>query len=540
MRVVAAVALVGVAAWSAGAQTPTITVDQLSGRALAAHVVSRLTFGARPGEVDRVATLGVDRWIDAQLYPDSLDDRGARAALAGCRFWTDPVSSVAAELSSPISLTTETMVAGSARRATVFLAPGFFPLAMRDSARRNERFGSALLSNGQLVACRLARVEASERQLAEVMTDFWQNHFSVSNQKMLTRGALVEWDRSTIGPRVLGRFRDLLGAVAHSPLMLHYLDNALSSAGALNENYGRELLELHTLGVDGGYTQADVVNVARAFTGWSHTMSGTGGRLTISQMATVAAPVFRFDADRHDKDAKLILGDTLRGGRGLEDGEHVLDILARHPSTARHIARKLVVRFVSDSPPPTLVERAAATYTRTDGNIREVLRTIFFSPEFRSPSVVGAKVKRPIELVLSLRRALAAPVDTAAEMIDFLIALEQTPFGRLTPEGWPEVGTPWMTAGAMRARLALVSDVANGRAASIPIESWPMWRLLVTENFERQVDGVIDALLAGQASAQTRAVLHSARPPTTGAGDAGSALRELVAIALSSPEFQRR
>src|SRR4029077_4939500 len=186
-----------------------------------------------------------------------------------------------------------------------------------------------------------------------------------------------------------------------SPTMLHYLDNAASSADALNENYGRELLELHTLGVDGGYTQEDVGDVSRAFTGWAHSMVGPEGRAPAfsSREYRTPAPTFRFDSARHDAKAKVVLGQSLRGGRGIEDGEEVLDILARHPSTARFIARKLAVRFVSDAPPPALVDRAARTFLSTDGDIRETVRTIVTSPEFFSRSAYRSKVKSPFELV---------------------------------------------------------------------------------------------------------------------------------------------
>src|SRR5439155_1973817 len=196
----------------------------------------------------------------------------------------------------------------------------------------------------------------------------WENHFSVYSGKMPSPEALVVWDRDVLRPHAFGRFRDLLGAVAHGPAMLYYLDNHLSTSRGLNENYGRELLELHTLGVDGGYTQHDVIEVARAFTGWTTSRSPNPS-------------LYAFRQELHDTASKTVLGHTLRAGRGIEDGEEVLDILARHPSTARHIAFKLARRLVSDEPPPALVERAAATFARTDGDIAEVVRTIVTSRE---------------------------------------------------------------------------------------------------------------------------------------------------------------
>ena len=406
--------------------------------ALAAHVLSRLTFGPRPGDIGRLLQTGIDRWIDGQLRPESIVDSSGARALEGCSAWTDPVEGVVASLSGSISVGTMMRPSDGRMVRTSVSIIGVPSLIMRDSARRNERTGPALLEMGQLIACRLARVEASDQQLVEVLTDFWANHFSINSARVPSRGALVEWDRAVIRPRALGRFRDLLGAVARSPAMLAYLDNAVSSAdsshptleevvqaravgaapvvgarrGGLNENYARELLELHTLGVDGGYTQTDVIEVARALTGWTHSLAPTNREQRFLAARPGVPAVFRFDSAAHDAGAKHVLGHALPAGRGIEDGDEVLDILARHTSTARFVARKLAVRLVSDAPPEALVERAAATFARTDGDIREVVRTIVTSPEFLSPDVYRAKVKSPLELVLSIRRALAAPPDT--------------------------------------------------------------------------------------------------------------------------------
>jgi uncharacterized protein (DUF1800 family) len=530
--------------------------------ARAAHVLGRMTFGPRPGDVERVVRMGIDRWIAQQLASDSIVDRAGTKALDGCWPWLDPLASVTNTMASPTSYS---MSSGGGGVVRVLIGGGFTGLISRDSALRAGPRGAVFLDNAQLIGCRLARVEASDQQLVEVMTDFWENHFSVYGVRMPNRGSLVEWDRGVIRPRALGRFRDILGAVAVDPGMLSYLDNAASGAdsthvtlreyiqaresgarpvatrrpgGGLNENYGRELLELHTMGVDGGYTQADVIDVARAFTGWSHTRAVPGLRVTVGAPAN-----FRFDSTTHDADPKVVLGHSLAAGRGLEDGEQVLDILARHPSTARFIARKLAVRFVSDDPPAALVERAAETFRRTDGDIREVVRTIVTSREFNSPDVYGAKVKNPLEFVLSIRRVLAAPVDTAAEVIDFLVALDHPPFGRLTPDGWPETGPAWATAGAIRERVNIAFRIANGEIPSIPVTAWPEWARLSTQPFDAQLDGVIRSILSGRVSAATRSAMASAGPAPN-EPDTPEArqlrLRELIAMALGSPEFQRR
>ena len=562
------VTLAALAALSSGsdAQRPAARTAPPTTEALAAHVLNRLTFGPRPGEVDRVAQMGIERWIDQQLRAEPVLDSAAVRALDGCMEWTDPVETVAGGLTGSMVLMTRS---GNAAQGIVIVTNGVATVVPRDTARNVVlRFVGARIDNNQLFACRLTRLEMSDHQLLEVMTDFWQNHFSISGNSLAARGMIVEWDRAIIRPHALGRFRDLLGEVAYSPQMLGYLDNAVSGADSghftlrertiareagvdpvvgprraagLNENYGRELLELHTLGVDGGYTQTDVMEVARAFTGWTHSAAPVNGQRVVRPANTPV--VFQFDSTMHDADKKVVLGHTLSAGRGPEDGDQVLDILARHPSTARFIARKLAIRFVSDTPPQSLIDRAAATFLRTDGDIREVVRTIVTSPEFFSPEVFGAKVKSPQELILSTRRALGAPVDTAAEMIDFLISLNQRPYGKLSPEGWPEVGPPWLSFGAMLARVEMATKIGRGEARSIPLEAWPGWAELANESYEKQVDGVIRRLLHNQALPATRAALLAARPTD---GDQASpearqrALRELIAMTLASPQFQRR
>jgi uncharacterized protein (DUF1800 family) len=340
----------------------------------------------------------------------------------------------------------------------------------------------------------------------------------------------MDLDRDAIRPYTLGKFRDLLGAVAHSPAMLFYLDNHLSTRRGLNENYARELMELHTLGVDGGYTQKDVQEVARALTGW--TIDRTRQPVT-----------FLFRRDQHDTNAKMVLGHLLPSGRGIEDGEEVLDILARHPSTARHIALKLARRLVSDDPPPALVDRAAETFTRTDGDIAAVVRTIVTSREFFSRAAFRAKVKTPYDLVISARRALDAPVDTTPQTARLIARLGQPSFGWQPPDGWPEKGIAWMTPATMFTRIKFGSDLSEGRVPTVaPAKQWHPWPALAGAPLDAQVQGVVDNILSRCADSVTRATMLGIRPN----GDAQSPpaaaqrLRELLAIAFASPEFQRR
>jgi uncharacterized protein (DUF1800 family) len=401
------------------------------------------------------------------------------------------------------------------------------------------------------------------------MTDFWSNHFNVfigKNGGM--RHLLVSYERDAIRPHALGRFRELLGAVAKHPAMLVYLDNAQNVADSarptlargalraranpprrrgLNENYARELLELHTLGVDGGYTQDDVVQIARAFTGWTVETPQRGSGFVFRPMV-------------HDAGLKKVLGEPLASGRGIEDGEQVLDIVARHPSTARFIATKLARRLVSDTPPAALVERAAAEFRRTDGDIRATVRLIVTSPEFFSSAAYRAKVKTPFETVVSALRALDAPPDPSPRTAQLVARLGQPLWGRQAPDGWPETGAPWMNTGAILNRINFGLLVASGRVPGARVPRWPPAAELARAPREAQVDAVIAAFLGGAASPDTRAILISGEhpmldrgaPPDSAAADstgvmAGVArprelrgLAQVIGLALGAPEFQRR
>jgi uncharacterized protein (DUF1800 family) len=365
----------------------------------------------------------------------------------------------------------------------------------------------------------------------------------------------------------MGRFRDLLGAVAKSPAMLMYLDQWQSVADSgrptlrpvpiaaarrrgLNENYARELMELHTLGVDGGYTQQDVIEVARALTGWTLANGANGGP-------------FVFRPAVHDAGAKVILGTKFPAGGGLDEGEAVLDLLARHPATARFIATKLARRFVSDTPPPALVARAAATFRRTDGDIRAVVRTIVTSPEFFAAAAFRAKVKTPFELVVSAMRALHAMPDTTPRIAQLVGRLGQPLFGHQAPNGYPETGDAWMNTGAILNRINFGVAVAEGRVPGVRLATWPAARALVALPRDGQVDGVIRELLGGAASSDTRQVLLTGTNPFLQARGRAAAdslgtmtdmapavptaaprpqqqLAQIVGLALGAPEFQRR
>ena len=293
---------------------------------------------------------------------------------------------------------------------------------------------------------RLLRAVYSPRQLEEVMVDFWFNHFNVFAGKGITRALVASYERDAIRPHVFGSFRSLLGATAHHPAMLFYLDNQQSKAGALNENYARELMELHTLGVDGGYTQKDVTELARMLTGWTF-----APRALMRQEQG-----FRFDAQRHDQQDKTWLGSAVTQ-KGQAEGEHALDVLARHPATARHVAYQLAQYFVQDEPPAALVERVARSFRDSDGDLRTVLRTLFASEEFMAPASVGAKFKTPYQFVVSTARAGGTQETEMAPMLRSLAELGMPLYGCATPDGYKNTEAAWLNPAALTRRIAFAN-----------------------------------------------------------------------------------
>ncbi|MFL5614693.1 MAG: DUF1800 domain-containing protein [Gemmatimonadaceae bacterium] len=498
------------------------------------QVLNRLAFGGRPGDAEKVRTMGVDRWISMQLTPDRIDDAATDDLLRHYE---------TLNASTPDLVETFRQVQQARRREQMQLrADGDTSASKRDA--RQEAFAADpqlrdLARRAQKIvadvqSAKLARAVVSERQLDEVMVDFWENHFSVYSGKGQTRLFLASYDRDVIRPHALGKFRDLLGAVAKSPAMLFFLDNWQSAADSvhptlaaarpagrgifggrprrpagvpvqaqrrprgLNENYARELMELHTLGVDGGYTQKDVIEVARALTGW--TMNPRTGE-------------FVFRPEMHDAGEKLVLGHRLPAGHGIEDGEAVLDIVARHPSTGRFVTTKLVRHLVSDNAPPALVTRCAGVFGKTDGDIRETVRCIVTSPEFFSRAAYRAKVKTPFEVVASAMRAMNAAPDTTARTASLVGRLGQPIFGRQTPDGWPDRADAWMNTGAILNRINFGLAVAAGRVPGASLSTWPYASSLRSMNRPAQVDGVIKAILGGQSSTETRSILLSGENP---------------------------
>lgn len=372
--------------------------------------------------------------------------------------------------------------------------------------------------NYDLSEGKIFRAVYSNRQLAELMTDFWFNHFNVFLDKGADRYLVPTYEREVIRPNVFGRFRDLLGATAESPAMLFYLDNWQSVAPrpaaanpraakprpqrGLNENYARELMELHTLGVDGGYTQRDIVEVARCFTGWSIRAPGKGGG-------------FEFNNKVHDKGEKVVLGVTIPAGGGIEDGRRVLDILARHPSTARFISRKLAVRFVADNPPKKLIDRMAATFTKTNGDLRAVVRTMIESKEFWSEGAYRSKVKTPLEMIVSAVRAVNGDVEYAFPLANQLVQLGEPLYRKLEPTGYSSANSEWVNSASLLGRMNFALALAQNRISGVTAQK--------TDLFDT-------------APAETRASIESSLADKQKL----PAPAVLTGMVLGSPDFQRR
>ncbi len=386
-----------------------------------------------------------------------------------------------------------------------------------------------------LTEAKLYRAIYSNHQLEEVLTDFWFNHFNVFLDKGADRYLVTAYERDVIRPYVLLKFGSLLRATAESPAMLFYLDNfqSVDPAAAdrmpaarqakarrgLNENYARELMELHTLGVDGGYTQGDVTEVARCFTGWTLKNPRQGGG-------------FEFNERLHDRGAKTVLGVKIPAGGGMDDGLKVLDILAHHPSTARFISRKLAVRFVADQPPDSLVEKMAQTFRRSDGDIRAVLETMLHAPEFWSQGAYRSKVKSPLEMVASAVRALNADVEFGFALAQQLTKLGQPLYRKQEPTGYSNSSEEWINSAALVARMNFAMALAANRMPGVKVDA-------ARFGAEQDTQGIARALLLADLSEESRGAIEKA---LTEQRDAGSVPRSLVVagLTLGSPDFQRR
>ncbi|MDT4968705.1 MAG: hypothetical protein QOJ64_3442 [Acidobacteriota bacterium] len=568
------------------------------------HVLNRLGFGARPGDVERVRAMGLDRYIEQQLHPEKISDEVAEAKvknLEALKLSTPELyakypqpnlilramersGNVPPELAPLVEAQKKAREAQNAPAAPAMgdnsaMAQKDKPgeMAREDVSPQNNpaarrAFVDWLAKNGmrppqqltmELQASRVLRAVYSERQLNETMVDFWTNHFNVFAGKAADRWLLISYDRDTIRPNTMGKFYDLLKATAESPAMLFYLDNfqsvspnanmrpgqigqqrrpgqgrglvdLLMGDGArrnrqqqpggadmprpaqqqqrarrgINENYARELMELHTLGVEGGYTQKDVQEVARCFTGWT-IFEPRGYRGAALGEKDDRAGSYFFNARVHDDGEKTVLGKKIPAGGGVKDGLMVLDILAHHPSTAKFIATKLARRFISDNPSPALVQRIAAAFTRSDGDIRETLRAVFSSPEFNSAESYRAKIKTPFELAVSAIRTLGGDTNGGPGLNQWISRMGEPLYMYQAPTGYPDMAENWVNTGALLERMNFGLSLASNRipGTRVNLERFGNNGSKGSPNIESMMDRFLDVIVQGDVSPKTKATL---------------------------------
>jgi uncharacterized protein (DUF1800 family) len=566
------------------------------------HALDRLTFGPRPGDVERLKKIGLKKWIDQQLHPEQIkesvalevqllpleslrmtpmqtvqrypppqlikaiadgkqqlpEDPELRATVerliarykartgqdaSGKSAELEPVHPLNEVLEPWELLTLRAGTPDKKRELLESMPPDKLEemLIAMPRPQRQQLFNNAptdvrrkiLLFNApqqvvayDLLESKLLRAIESNRQLAEELDDFWFNHFNVFYEKGADRFLIPEYERDAIRPNVLGKFRDLLEATAKSPAMLFYLDNFQSVKAdldatnknrkvkrGLNENYGRELMELHTLGVNGGYTQQDVTEVARCFTGWTILEPRKGGG-------------FFYNDKLHDKGEKVVLGHVIPAGGAMDDGEKVLDILAAHPSTAHFISKELAQRFVADNPPDALVESMAQTFLASSGDIREVMKTMLDSKEFWSQGAYRAKLKTPFEMVASSVRALGADVTDAWALANQVGTLGEPLYRKQEPTGYSNMNSEWVNSAALLNRMNFGLQLAKNGVEGVKVDA---------RRFGNNPDAVAKTLMFRSASSQTRSAINKALR------DQKQKTPALVAgLVLGSPDFQRR
>jgi uncharacterized protein (DUF1800 family) len=496
----------------------------LTPRDSALHALDRLAYGPRPGEVDRVAAGGVLRWIDQQIDARGDESEALATSLGQFRILRE----------SREDLARVYFAAVNERRAQKLGTGGMDSVATTEA----RRLGMEL----QQVA--ITRALFSERQLDEVMVDFWTNHFNVFLGKGADRFLLPDYIEHTIRPRALGHFADLLTATAQSSAMMFYLDNWESVApgsapprrgrgpgrvGAnaqmpqgINENYARELLELHALGVEGGYTQTDVINVARIFTGWSIARPRQGGG-------------FEFHSWAHDRGEKVVMGVRYPAGHDMDEGLRLLKWLAVQPATMRHVGHQLCQRFVSDAPSDGCVDDVVVAWRRSDGDLREVLRAIFHGPDFWAAANVGAKVKTPLGFVVSALRAVRAEPDSTPRLARVVGRLGEPLYLHVAPDGYAEREADWINSGALLDRMNAAVALAAGKLPGVQVDLDSI--IPVAADGAELVAAVNSAILNGTMTENTKKVIGEEiadlRDPT-------KARALAVGLALGGPEFQHR
>jgi uncharacterized protein (DUF1800 family) len=600
-----------------------LPVTELSADEAILHALNRLAYGPRPGDIERVRQMGLAKWIDQQLNPNSIDDKAVEARLdiyatlrmsskqlledypqpkqaekqaqkgtAATQTRGDAAAAVVAQdmranqtgasesstvadapnsvspmkqpASQPEANSPTPGAGGGGKRGALTVDPNAVPRAIADDSRKPQRVVE------ELAMAKVTRAVYSDRQLQQIMDDFWFNHFNVFAGKGDVKWLMTSYERDVIQPHTLGKFKDLLNATAKSPAMLFYLDNYLSAdpnaaaraaaeraarqqahrgrfggpaprpqqpakkgARGLNENYGRELMELHTLGVDGGYTQKDVTEVARCFTGWSIEKP--------KQEAT-----FKFDEKLHDPDPKIVLGKKIHAG-GMKDGEEVINLLAKNPNTAKFISTKLARRFVSDNPPPDLVARMAKEFHSSDGDIRAVMKTMIYSPEFWSRDAYRAKVKTPFELVVSTARALGTDVDTPMPLVEWTGRIGEPLYQCQPPTGYSDKADAWVNTGALLNRLNYSLALASNKVRGSRSDTASLLGVDDTgSDTKAALDRAVLVFLGGQSSPITVETLQKQLDsPQILQAKLDDPIKRVdlgvvAGLVLGAPEFQRR
>jgi len=619
------------------------------------HILNRLGFGARPGDVERVRSIGLQKYIDQQLNPTAIDDTVAENKVKNMDIVSMSTSELFAKYPNPGALLRQ-LEGGRVAQANAqnqnMPAAGQNPqdaenMTQAEQRERREKLqalyqkydlkpANQLLP--QIVANRVLRAVYSERQLQEVMVDFWQNHFNVFSGKAAVRWYIPSYERDVLRKNALGNFRDLVAGTAQHPAMLFYLDNFESvspntqNAGqnaqrlrqlienprarermkrnqgltdaqldarikqmqtaaqrpqrGLNENYARELMELHTLGVDGGYAQKDILEVAKAFSGWTIAdprgyrraaaaeIKGNENRALNRLQRQMGVPddlesgEFYFNERWHATGPKTVLGQKIDEG-GVKDGLKVIDLLVAHPSTAKHIARKLAVKFVNDTPSDALVGRVASAFTRSKGDIKATLKALFTDKEFFAPENYRAKIKSPFELAVSSVRALGANTNASPAFMAMLNKLGEVPYGYQAPTGYPDTAEDWVNTGALLERLNFAVAIASNRIPGTRVDL----KSYAAVDKKKILDKAVEEILDGEISDATRANLAkqlekplpevkagaevgeaAMEVPNMRAGQAGGQNRQarllppsgnpdvfkVVSLVLGTPEFQRQ
>jgi uncharacterized protein (DUF1800 family) len=487
------------------------------------HALQRLTFGPKPGDIEAVRTAGLEQWIQSQLNPEGISEN---PVLEERLKPLETLSMTPSQLLNFISVTTKTGSLSFVSTVRVGQAPTGALVQMMQQPRNPDMD----LRDGKLY-----RIVYSNRQLEEVLVDFWFNHFNVTTAK----GRFVaDYEREAIRPFVLGKFKDMLVATALHPAMLQYLDNKSSiapeisqpngpnftrtfeGARGLNENFSRELMELHTLGVDGGYTQKDIEAAARCFTGWF--LKTTSAGQTTHEPASIGLFFMEWP---HDPKDKVVLGHTIRGSGDREVYE-LLDILASHSSTALHISRQLAQRFVADNPPQPLIDRMAKTFMDTDGDLRAVMTTMLTSREFLSGETALTKIKSPLELVASAMRAVDANTTDPAALEQWIADMGEPLYSKTEPTGYPNTGESWISTASLFVRLNFAANLVAGKIPGVTLDR-TRWKTRDTTAIARSVLGRDPS--ASTVQELRDGIVTEAVTPAFIAG-----------LILGSPEFQRK